>query len=374
MRIVKDRLAEEAVGLKQQFQKIRLSIKRIASLTSAELDRLRIEKTEAIREAIDLKKKLRVVDTMTENPRLTREREIDDFLKKEDGLTETIKSLRSQLLGRDLAMQTAESAAGSEIDTMRKEVTRYIDEVKTLKARLQAVDQCDNCDNERKMSRNGYDQAIKQVKDLKLLVKTAKVALESRSTAQKLREGHQSLMDQIHHIAKTVQEEAVDPKLPLDSEGPIPSPEILALNATISKQRKHIDDQSRCLTALHKRISANVVSADKELREGKMEDLYVQCVTDLAPVIIDLKQETFAKDRTIQNLRSNIASSMSQSRNSQHLISRMNETSPFGQSRNVHQSASFERKKDQASTPHARKQEEATLRLMREKRFQTPGR
>lgn len=257
---------------------------------------------------------------------------------------------------------------------MRKQDTRHIDEVKTLKAGLQALDECDNCGNERNMLRTGYERAIKHVKDLKLLAKTAKVALESRSTAHTLREGHQSLIDQIHHIAKTVEEEAVDSTHPLDSEEPMPGPEISALNAKISKQRKHIDDRSRRLIALHTRISAKVGSADKELREGKMEDLYVQCVTDLAPVIIDLKQETFAKDRTIQDLRSNIASSMSQPRNSQHLISRMNETSPFGQSRNVHHSASLGRKKDQASTANAKKQEEATLRLMREKRFQTPGR
>jgi hypothetical protein len=320
---------------------------------------------------------------------LTREREIGDSLKKEDGFSETIAILRSQLEARDdaiqtaksafddslynqlrakdLEIQTAKSAFGSEIDTMRKREIQCIDEVKTLNMRLQAIDRCDICGHERTMLQKGRKKAEKQVEQLKL-------QMQATSVAHALREGHRTLIDQVVRIANTVEEDNLEPELSIDLQDPIPNLEVVALKATISKQKKRLVDLGSRLTAVLIKTQRTLASADKELRESRMEELYIQCVTDLAPVIIDLKQEIFVKDRTIQNLRSNIASSMSQSRNSQHLISRMNETSPFGQSRNVHQSASLGSKKDQAITANARNQEEATLRLMREKRFQTAGR
>jgi hypothetical protein len=387
MRITKDRLAEEIVGLKQQLQsqKAQLSIKPTASLSSAELDQLRRQKTEATREATDLKQKLRVVDKMTENAKLTREREIGDSFKKEDGLSEAIAILRSQLEARDDTIQTAKSAFddnldnqlrakdleirnaksafSSELDTMRKKETRHIDEVKTLKARLQSS----NCGNESKMLRNQYDQATKQVTNLKLHIKKTKLALESRSLADKLREGHQSLIDQILHIAKTVEEEAVDPKLPLDSEEPKPNPETAALNATVSKQKKQIKDQARRLIALHKSTTNGLVKADKELREGKMEDLYIQCVTDLAPIIISVKQANVAKDRTIQKLTSQMTVLKTQARISQLPIMRFDGVVPVRQSRKSHPSAPFRKPKDQERTPHAEKREEVDSRSIWER-------
>jgi hypothetical protein len=368
MRTEKDRLAEEAVVLKQQLnsRKVQLSIKPTASLTSAELDRLRKEKTEAIREITDLKQKLRVVDKMTENAKLTREREIGDSLKKEDGLSETITILPSQLEARDDAIQTAKSAHESEIDTMRTKETRYIEDVETLEKRLQDSDKCASiaCGSRRDVMRKEQEQAMEDIGKLKLQIKTK---CKSRSAAQALRVGLRALIDQVLQIAKEGAEDALEVELPTAVEDPKPNPIITALDSIISKQRKHIDAQGSRLGALHIRMKESLAIADKELREGTMEDPYVECVVDLAPIIIDVKQAYVAKDRTIINLTSQIATLESKSRNSQHLITRLNGVIPFGQSRHIPRAASFGRNKDQDRTTHGGKREEVISRLMREK-------
>jgi hypothetical protein len=176
------------------------------------------------------------------------------------------------------------------------------------------------------------------------------------------------LIDQVVRIANTVEEDNLEPELSIDLQDPIPNLEVVALKATISKQKKRLVDLGSRLTAVHIKTQRTLASADKELRESRMEELYIQCVTDLAPVFIDVKQTDLAKDRTIQRLTS-LGSSKSRSRKNQHLNTRLSGVIPFGQSRNDQPSAPFGKNKDQERTTYAGKREEVTLRLMREKEF-----
>jgi len=220
MRIEKDKLAQEAVGLKQQLQlqKVQLSIKPPASLSDSEVDQLRKKKIEAIRDVTDLKQKLRVADKMTENARLTREREIGDSLRKEDGLTETIGTLQSQLLAKDRAIQMAKSAHDSEIDTMRTKQTRYIEDAKRQEQRSQDSDECVSiaCGSKRDVMRKEQEQAMEEIGELKRQIKTT---YKSRSAAQELREGHRALIDQVLQTANEGAGEALEVELPTALEG-----------------------------------------------------------------------------------------------------------------------------------------------------------
>jgi len=302
MRIEKDKSAEAAARLKQQSQKIQLSIKPTASLTSAELDQLGKEKAEAIGEITDLKRKLRVVDKMTENAKLTREREIGDSLKEEDRLAEAIEQLNLRIRMKDYEIQTVRSVHVSEIDTLRKQETRYIEDVENLKKQLKDSDECARiaCASKRDMMRKEQEQAMKEIGKIKLQIKTT---YRSRCVAQALREGHRALIDQVLRSAQEGAGEAPETKVPISVEDSKSNPEIIALNSIISKQRKQIDAQGSRLGALHIKTKDSLAIADKELREGTMEDLYVQCVADLAPVIIAQTQANYGKNRLIQQIK-----------------------------------------------------------------------
>jgi hypothetical protein len=379
MQIAKDTLAQEAVGLKPQLQlqKVQLSIKPTAPLSSTELDQLRKQKTEAIRGATDLKQKLRVVDKMTENSKLTREREIGDSLKKEDRLAEAIEQLNLQVRTKDLEIQTVKSDHGSEIDTLRKQETRYIEDVKTLKKQLQDSDECARiaCGSQRDMMRKEQEQAIKEIGNLKLQIKTT---YESRSAAQALRKGHRALIDQVLQTAKEEAGEALEVELPTALEGSKPTLEITALQKTISKQKKHINAQGSRLGALHIKMKESLAIDDKELREGTMEDLYVQCVADLAPAIIALTQANYGKNRLIQQIKdiatdsnpakdrrtiSQIVKAItcleSQGRTGTQCTSQLEGVKASGQSTDVHPSASIGRNTTPQNVSAGKKGKEA---------------
>jgi len=361
MRIEKDKLAQEALGLKQQLQlqKVQLSIKPTASLSDSEVDQLRKEKIEAIRDVTDLKQKLRVVDKMTENAKLTREREIGESLKQEDRLAEAIEQLKLQVRMKDFEIQTVRSINVSEIDTLRKQETRYIEDVKNLKKQLQDSDECARiaCASKRDMMRKEQEQAMEEIGELKRQIKTT---YKSRSAAQELREGHRALIDQVLQTANEGAGGALEVELPTALEGSNPTLGITALQKIILKQRKHINAQGSRLGALHIKMTESLAIADKELREGTMEDLYVQCVADLAPAIIALTQADLAENclirqiqititnanpgkdrRTILSITKAIARLESQGRTGTQRISQMKGVKASGQSTDIHPSASI---------------------------------
>jgi hypothetical protein len=151
--------------------------------------------------------------------------------------------------------------------------------------------------------RKEQDRAIEEIRDLKQQIEKAKLANDDCSAAIKWQEGHGSLIAQVLRIAKEGEGDVPGSELPTDLEDPKPNPEIVELNRTILKLKKRIEGQGLRLTALHiktKDSIANVSLIPRGRREGKMEELYNQCVTDLAPLFIDMKQANIARDRTIK--------------------------------------------------------------------------